>query len=251
MWRDKIRSGKRIVGTMLRVIRTPAVARFAAHGGLDFIMLDLEHGPYTMETVADIFTAARATGLGSFVRVPELSRGYVSRIMDCGADGVMVPMVDSLLEAEAFSRWARYAPVGGRGLGSCGGHTDYAKIAGAPEFMEQANRDTLVIAQIETTGALREIDAIAAVDGIDALLIGPNDLAISLGCPGELGSPVLRDAIGQVADAARAHDRILGMHGPDALLEEWMDKGLRLVMSSLDANILLDGMSAIAQRYGE
>lgn len=250
MWIDRLRAGERVVGTMFRVVRSPAAARMVAHGGLDFFMLDLEHGPYSLESVADIFAVGKAAGAGCCVRVPELSKGYVSRAMDCGAEGVMVPMVDSASDARLLAHWSRYAPAGARGLGSSGGHTGYSKIGPAAEFMSQANSESLAIAQIETRGALAEIDEIAAVEGIDVLLIGPNDLAISLGCAGELESEAVREAIGRVAEAAATHGKVLGMHGPDWMLEEWLGKGLRFVMSSLDANLLLDGMSAIARRHG-
>ena len=99
----KLREGKRVVGTMVRMIKDPAVAWMAHHAGLGYIMLDLEHGSYTLETVGNIFKVGRALGLGCFARVPELSRGYVSRIMDAGATGVMVPMLESV-EAGAATR---------------------------------------------------------------------------------------------------------------------------------------------------
>jgi 2-dehydro-3-deoxyglucarate aldolase/4-hydroxy-2-oxoheptanedioate aldolase len=161
MWIDKLRSGKRIIGTMLRMVRHSAAARIAKNSGLDFIMLDMEHGEYSLESVSDVFRVARALDLGSFVRIPELAKGYVSRAMEAGANGVMVPKLESVEEAEALVRWAKFAPLGDRGLGSTGGHTDFSIIAGKiPEFMEKANRETVSIAQIETKGAVECIDEI-------------------------------------------------------------------------------------------
>lgn len=247
----KMREGKRVVGTMVRMVRNPAIALIASHAGLDFIMLDLEHGPYNLETVEDIFKVGRTLGLGCFVRVPELARGYVSRIMDAGATGVMVPMVESVEEAELLTRWTKYAPLGGRGFGGVGGHTDFAIIGSeaTPAFMAQTNEDTIAIAQIETARAVEDIEAIAAVPGIDALLIGPNDLAISLGCAGDLMGDALDKAIGKVAATAKKHGKIFGLHAPDGLLERWIPRGCTLVMSNLDASILSAGMKAISQRY--
>lgn len=248
---QKLRNGGKIVGTMVRMIRNSAVASIAARAGLDYIMLDLEHGPYSFETVDDIFKVGRSLGLGCFVRVPDLSKGYVSRIMDAGADGVMVPMVESVEQAKLLAGWSKFAPLGIRGFGGVGGHTDYAVIGAdtTASFMERANRETLSIAQIETEQAVRDIDAIAAVPGIDALLIGPNDLAISLGCAGDLMGGVLDTAIGKVADAAQKHGKIFGMHAPDPLLERWIPRGCRLIMSSLDAIILTSGMKSITAKY--
>ena len=248
---QKLREGKRAVGTMVRMIRNPAVAVAAKNAGLDFIMLDLEHGPYSFETVDDVFKVGRALGIGCFVRVPELAKGYVSRAYDCGATGVMVPMLESAEQAQLLVRWGKYAPVGSRGFGGAGGHSNFIGVAPAdtPAFMAKANVETMTIAQIETAKAIENVDAIAAVPGIDALLIGPNDLAISLGAAGDLMGPVLDQAIGKVAEAAKKHGKIFGMHGPDGLTDRWLPKGLTLVMSNLDTNIVNAGLKAISLKY--
>jgi 2-keto-3-deoxy-L-rhamnonate aldolase RhmA len=219
--------------------------------GKSVIMLDLEHGQYTFETVGNIFKVGRAVGLGCFVRVPELSKGYVSRIMDAGATGVMVPMLESVEQARQLVAWSKYAPLGDRGFGTIGDHTNYAAVGAdtMASFMARTNEETLAIAQIETRRAIEEVDAIAAVPGIDALLIGPNDLAISLGCAGNLMGDALEKAIGKVAEAAKKHGKIFGLHAPDGLLERWIPRGCTLVMSNLDISILGAGMKAIAQKY--
>jgi 4-hydroxy-2-oxoheptanedioate aldolase len=248
---QKLREGARVVGTMVRMVRNPAIAAVAHNAGLDFIMLDLEHGPYSMETVEDVFKVGRVRGLGCFVRVPELAKGYVSRALDCGATGVMVPMLESVEQARLLVHWAKYPPLGGRGFGGMGGHTDFVGIAPAqtPAFMAKANVDTITIAQIETAQAIQNVDTIASVPGIDALLIGPNDLAISVGCPGDLLGDTLDISIAKVAEAAKKHGKIFGMHGPDGLTDRWLPRGLTLVMSSQDTNILAAGMKAISQKY--
>jgi 2-keto-3-deoxy-L-rhamnonate aldolase RhmA len=231
---QKLREGKRAVGTMVRMIRNPAVAVAAKNAGLDFIMLDLEHGPYSFETVDDVFKVGRALGIGCFVRVPELAKGYVS-----------------VEQAQLLVRWGKYAPIGSRGFGGAGGHSNFTGVAPAdtPAFMAKANVETLTIAQIETAKAIENVDAIAAVPGIDALLIGPNDLAISIGVAGDLMGPVLDQAIGKVAEAAKKHGKIFGLHGPDGLTDRWLPKGLTLVMSNLDTNIVNAGLKAISLKY--
>jgi 2-keto-3-deoxy-L-rhamnonate aldolase RhmA len=246
-----LKQGKRIVGTMIRMVRNPAIARVAAQAGLDFVMFDMEHGSYSLDVLSDIFAVARAVGLAGFVRVPELSKGYVSRIMDAGAVGVMVPMLESVEQARQFVDWAKFAPVGKRGFGSAGGHTNYGAASDAVGFMKAANEETLTIAQIETGQAVERIEAIAAVPGIDAMLIGPNDLAISLGYPGDLMNKNVTAAIGKVADAARKNGKIFGMHGPDPLTEMFIPQGLRLLMSQLDHGMLLAGMKAVATKWAE
>ncbi|MBN2553077.1 MAG: hypothetical protein JXB06_09920 [Spirochaetales bacterium] len=248
---QRLKSGGRATGTMIRLIRNPGIAWIARQAGLDFIMLDLEHGSSSLETLSDVAATGRGAGLEVFVRVPELAKGYVSRVLDCGCSGVMVPMVQSAEQARLLARWCKFAPVGDRGLGSSGTHTNFASVgAGAASgFMEAANDQVLAIAQIETAAAIEEIGAIAGVAGIDALLIGPNDLAVSLGCPGEMGNPRLLQAIDAVAEAADRSGKIFGMHGPEELMERYLSRGLRLVMSGLDINMLLSGMQKIAARW--
>ena len=246
---QKLRENQRIVGTMVRMVRNPAVAQIAKAAGLDFIMFDMEHGPYSIETVSDIAKVARASGIGIFARVPELAKGYVSRLMDAGVQGIMVPMVSNPEEAQKLVDWSRYAPVGKRGLGSNGELTDFAGMGSdALSFMADQNRKTLAIAQIETAEAIEKIDAIAAVEGIDVLLIGPNDLAISLGVPGETMGDVTQAAIGKVADAAEKHGKVFAIHAGDGMLEKW-DSRMQMVMNTLDIDVLKNGFASIAKKY--
>jgi 2-keto-3-deoxy-L-rhamnonate aldolase RhmA len=247
----ELRAGGRAVGTMVRLVRNPGIAWIARQAGLDFIMVDLEHGSSSPETLADVASAGRGAGVEVFVRVPELAKGYVSRALDSGCTGVMVPMVESLEQAELLAGWSKFAPVGRRGLGSIGNHTNFAAVRGdeAPGFMAAANDRVLANAQIETAAAIEGIESIAAVPGIDALLIGPNDLAVSLGYPGDLQNPRVLEAIDRVTEAAGRHGKIFGMHGPDALMERYLPKGLHLIMSNLDINLLLAAMREIAARW--
>jgi 2-keto-3-deoxy-L-rhamnonate aldolase RhmA len=245
----ELRNGNRIVGSMVRMVRNPAIAQIAKHAGLDFIMFDLEHGPYSIETISDIAKVARASGIGIFARVPELAKGYVSRMMDAGVEGIMVPMISSKEEAEKLAGWARYAPIGIRGLGSNGELTDFAGMGSdAPTFMKKQNDRTLAIAQIETAAAIGNIDAIASVEGIDVLLIGPNDLAISLGVPGETMGDVTQNAIGKVADAAEKYGKVFAIHSGDAMLDKWESR-MQMIMNTLDISILTEGFSRIAKKY--
>jgi len=236
---------------MVRLIRNPGIALIAKQAGLDFFMLDAEHGTFGMETIADIALAARAAGIGCFIRVPELAKSYVSRVLDAGCSGVMVPMVSSVEEAEALAGLAKFDPTGRRGFGTIGNHTDYRPIGGgiAPEFTKEANDDVLAIAQIETVGGVENVEGIAAVKGIDALLIGPMDLSMSLGHTGDLKNPVVIEAIEKVAAAARANKEAFGIHGPDWLIEQFRPKGLNMIMSALDMNMLHGAMKTIAEKW--
>lgn len=247
MWRKKLEHGDAVVGTMLRISGNPAVVPLALNAGLDFVMADMEHAAYSFETLSNIFLVTRAYELGGFVRVPELSRGYVSRALDCGADGVMVPMIDSVEQARDFVRWAKYPPVGGRGLSSRGGHTGYLSNGDAAAHMAAANREVVTIAQIETAAGCAAVDEIAAVEGIDVLLIGPNDLEVSLNHDGASVFASREHAIERVAKAAKDHRKVFGMHADVSMLNAWAGHGLRFAMNSMDIKIIEDGLRRVAR----
>ncbi len=234
-----------IVGSMVRFTASPVVAHLAAAAGMDFIMADMEGGPFGMGEAAALFLALRVQNLGAFVRVPELSKAYVSRVLDCGADGVMVPMIESAEQARLFVDWAKYPPLGNRGLSVLGGNTGFRKVSDIPAYMEEQNSRILAIAQIESKTAIDNIDAIAAVPGIDVLLVGPNDLSVSLGCPGQLSAPAMDAALSATARAAEFNGKIFGIHGGTAMLKKWRQAGIGFCMSSTDIDILTAGMQAI------
>lgn len=247
---NSLREGQRIVGTMIRFTRNPGICQIAKAAGLDYIMYDLEHGDYSMESFSDAAKMARSVGLGIFVRVPELSKSYVSRVLDLGADAVMVPMISSKEDAEKLVGWSRYAPLGKRGLSTVGGHSGMVKSPMDPKsFMEEQNKNTLVIAQIETASGVACISEIASVPGLDVLLIGPNDLALSLGVPGNLMGTEVNEAIQKVYDASQENEIHFAMHAGNGLLEQWIDKKMNMVMNNMDIHLIHDALKSIAVKY--
>ena len=153
-------------------------------------------------------------------------------------------MTDTLAQAKEIVRWSKYPPVGERGYGSGCAHTDYVGGGRHEENMEAGNRNILSIAQIETKLAVDNADQIAAVKGVDVLLIGPNDLSISLGIPGDLMNPIELDAIAHVAASCKKHGKFLGLHAGFNLLEKFSED-LSFVMSQTDTDILAQGFSQI------
>ena len=245
MLAEKLGKGENIFGTMVRVSRNPIIANIVNNAGLDFFMVDMELGAYSFELLSDILMAAKSLEVGAFVRVPELTRSYVARALDLGANGVMVPMIESVEHARSFVEWSKYPPVGNRGMSANGGHTGYRKETDVRAMMDRLNNQTLTIAQIESVKGIQNVDEIASVEGIDVLLVGPNDLSVSVGCPGILDSPQMQEAILKVAQACQKNRKIFGMHGAASLLEKWIPHGLSLLMSSTDFDIMENGMKSL------
>lgn len=243
---EKLKSGQPAFGTMIRMIKSPGIASICKAAGFDMLMLDMEHGPYSFETVTDIAVMARAEGIGILVRVPELSKGAVSRALDCGVEGVMVPMLSTPEEARKLVEWSKYPPLGNRGLGSVGGLSRYVKPAQpVPQLMAETNEKVFAIAQIETVEGVKNAAAIAATDGIDALVVGPNDLANSLGCPGDLTCEKEDKAIAAISKAALDAGKSFGIHAGTEILERWAPHGMTFFLNSIDILALTDAFKQL------
>lgn len=242
--REKLMSGQKIYGTMLRIVQNPAVCYIAKNSGLDFVMYDCEHACYEMERLHNLFITGNALGLDGFLRVPTLSKEYISRALDQGAHGVMVPMLETADMAKELVKYSKFQPVGRRGYGGGGANVGYALGGKHDEVMEQANNTVISIAQIETKTAIDNAEAIASTPGIDALLIGPNDLSLSLGIPGDLFNKIELEAIAHVGEACKKYKKAFGMHAGAKLLERFIDD-LTLIMMQSDTDVLTSGFRNI------
>lgn len=240
--KQKMLSGEKICGTMVRVLRNPAICYLAKNAGLDYIMFDCEHSNYNMETLHDLYQVGNALGLGMLTRVPVLTKDYISRALDQGATGIMVPMTETPEQAKEIVKWGKYEPVGERGFGGIS-QFDY-KGGKTPELTKGANEKVILIAQIETKLGVENVDAIAATEGIDALLIGPNDLSISLGVPGDLMNPIELEAIAKVAAAAKKYGKGFGLHAGIPMFEKFKDD-VTIAMHSTDTDLLISGLKDV------
>jgi len=232
--RKKVLAGEYVYGMMIRQGRDPGTPAIFAAAGYDFCFFDMEHGNYSLETVADLIRGCKSVGIGSVIRVPHLETHFISRVLDAGAEGIMVPMTSKREQAERIVRYSKFTPLGARGFGNQTGQTDY-KVLKTVEFMKEANEHTLIIAQIETKEAIENIEEILDVEGIDVGLIGPNDLSISLGVPDLMGSEVMTQAIDRVVQAAKKKKKASGMHiGSIDALKKWRSKGMTVLAYSTD-----------------
>jgi 2-keto-3-deoxy-L-rhamnonate aldolase RhmA len=198
----------------------------------------MEHGNYSMETVADLISGAKSAGIATIIRVPHLETHFISRVLDAGAEGIMVPMTSTRQQAEQIVRYSKYTPLGQRGFGNQTGQTDYKPLK-TPDFMKEANEHTLIVAQIETREAIENIEAILDVEGIDVGLIGPNDLSISMGIPDQMGSEIITKAIDKVVESAKKKGKASGIHiGNIEALKKWRTKGMTVLAFSTDIGFM-------------
>lgn len=200
-----------MLGTFLVEFSEPATVHVLADAGFDFALVDCEHGNHDPRAVEALVEAGLHAGTCVLVRPPTADRDLITRILDAGAGGVLVPAVDSMEQVHQAVRVTKYRPIGRRGVHLLRGHTRHRPVD-APAFLAEANRDLLTLIQIELAGALSIVDQIAATEGVDGLYVGPGDLSVDLGVPGQWKAPVVQAALAQVAAACRKHGKIMGCH---------------------------------------
>ena len=217
--------------------------RALAAAGLDWVFFDAEHGPFGYETLQDLMRVAVEARICPIVRVVNLEYGLIARALDCGAMGVLLPRVESPdLLAQAIS-WTRFPPLGVRGFGLAAPQLGYEPVSIA-QAIAHVNANVLVVLQIETRTALERIDDLLAVKDIDAVLIGPGDLSISLGVPGQFDHPEFVAAVETIRDRCERAGIAPGMHMRSLeLAKKWTGRGLRLFSCNSDIGFLLDKAS--------
>ncbi len=233
-----LQNGEVLVGTFVMQFAVPSIATILASAGADYIIVDMEHTAFTMETVGSIVRAARGSDLPSIVRVPAIERHFISRALDVGASGVMIPCVESAEDVEKVVKSAKYAPEGNRGVAFGVGHDDFGdfrKLDGV-SYIAQANREIFLIGQIETVRGVENIDEILAAGGLDGIFIGPYDLSTSMGIAGQLDHPRMVESIEMVIAKVKAHGVVLGSYVNDYESgKRWLEAGVQLIACGNDA----------------
>lgn len=249
--KQALREGKAVLGTMVAEIRQPAVMQLLVNGGFDFVIIDNEHGPFNIETIADLSRTAVYLGLTPIVRVPDIAYPYIAQSLDGGAQGIMAPRIYTPEQAHQVVQTVKYPPVGQRGSALSRGHTAF-RGGNVSEIMAQANQESLVVIQIETVAALESIDEIVAVPGVDVAFIGPNDLSIALGVAGQTTSPTLVAAIEKVMDACARHNVATAIQMNDMKLAlHWAGRGIKMMSYSAEAGLLTSAAASATNALRE
>jgi 2-keto-3-deoxy-L-rhamnonate aldolase RhmA len=244
----QLRAGKLAIGLGLRQARTVDIAQIAKTCGFDWLFIDCEHNSMGTDTAAQIASASLAVGVTPVARVAGKEHWLASRLLDNGAQGVVVPHVETELEAKRIADHCRFPPIGHR---SMGGGLQQLGFAPMPvgEAARIVNEETLVVVMLESPKGIENCDAIAAVPGIDALLIGTNDFCFELGIPGKFDDPRVADAYKKVIAACRKHGKSPGMGGmyTAELLERHIAMGVQLILAGSDFSLLMQAGAARAQ----
>lgn len=237
--KQRLQKGEIAIGVGIRGLRGIEAARLMKSAGFDWLFIDLEHGSTSVETAGQLSVAALDAGIAPIVRVPAGELALGARCLDGGALGVVIPHVDTEDEARAMADAYRFPPAGHRSIGGAYPHFGFASRPIA-EVVRGLDEATLVIAMIETPQAVENAERIAAVPGVDALLVGTNDLSLEMGIAGQLDHARVRAALESVLGACKKHGKhaaLGGIYGKD-LLSRYLNLGFRMVLAGNDLSLL-------------
>ncbi len=246
--RDALRGDALVLCLALLNSRTPDVPAVAAACGYDAVYVDLEHTSTSLETAQMLCASALGAGISALVRVPSQDPSVIARVLDGGAVGVIVPHVNSKDEAEAVVHAARFPPIGHRSIAGPNAVSGYQPRT-ATQLVEILEQRTVVAVMIETPEAVAACDSIAAVEGIDMILVGPSDLSAEMGIHGQYENPDFQSAVDSVAAACRSHRVALGMAGIKSveLLSRFVELGLRFISAGTDIGMMTEAATTRAQ----
>jgi 2-keto-3-deoxy-L-rhamnonate aldolase RhmA len=242
--KQKLLSGGTSYGLFAFEFFTPGLPQIAQAAGAEFLLLDMEHSGAGIDTMKQQLAYCRGLEIAPFVRVPASHYHFIARVLDAGALGVMVPMVETAQQARDIVAWTHYPPRGRRGAILGGAHDDYSGGSARDKLAALDERCFLML-QVETEVGLANVEEIAAVSGVDSICIGFLDLSNFLGVPGETHNPKYLAAVDRIAAAASKHGRVLGTAAPDAAFaKEYAAKGFRMICFGTDAGLLQSALSA-------
>ena len=241
--KDALAAGHCKFGMVIRLARTAETVAVARKCGIDWLFIDTEHSALDFETVQTLCLAGLASGLPPLVRVLDVA--WAPRVLDIGAAGIIVPHVEDAAQAKAVAEACLYPPIGNRSLA---GPMYQLGLADLPtgENMRRANEETVVVVMLESPHAVANADEIAAVPGVDILLIGSNDLSKGLGIPGQHGDPRMEAAYRTVIDACKRHGKQAGMAGiyNHDVMRRYISLGIRFANAGQDMSFLVSGIRA-------
>lgn len=251
--KDKLARGEVVASMTVRFTRGVEIAQIARTAGFDMLYVDLEHSSFSFDTAGQICLAALSAGIAPFVRPPDKRPETIARLLDGGALGVIAPGVGSADEARAIVEAAKFPPLGTRGASGPYPHLQYRSFP-AEEVAAAMNDATMVIVQFESAEAVDRADEIAAVDGVDMVLVGVNDMLASLGLAGQYEHPKVHDAYARTIEACRKHGKHVGVGGlaiRPKLAAEFVAMGARMISTGTDTQFLLAAATEKARQVRE
>jgi 2-keto-3-deoxy-L-rhamnonate aldolase RhmA len=246
MWK-RLQAGETVYGCAIQCYRSSEIPRVLAAAGFDYFFLDMEHGGFDIETAQDLVSSAVSAGITPLVRVAELQYALVARLLDVGAQGIVLPRVEEPEVLREALSWMRYPPHGKRGYGVLPPVIDYEQ-QGMDTIMEHLNDNTCAVVQFETRTALDRADKLLSLPGVQIAMIGPADLSVSLGVPGQFDSPILVKAVERFIEKCNYYGVVPGIHCRSAALAlPWIARGMRFIGAGSEQSMLIERTRQVSQ----
>jgi staphyloferrin B biosynthesis citrate synthase len=246
---ERMKAGDVALGMTVRLARSGDIASIAKTTGHDFLFLDAQHAIFSLETLAHIAQAARGAGVAPMVRVRNVDDPDTSLLLDAGVTGIVFPDVNTAAEARRAVNAAKFAPLGKRSVSGAWSLFDFQTLPLA-DVLRALNENTLVVCMIESREGLANVEEIAAIEGVDVIHVGCNDLLVDMGKPGAFGDPEIVSAVERVIAAANAHGKFAGLGGDRDVIRqaEFIRKGVKFMTTWTDIGFLMEEAS---RRTGE
>ncbi len=246
--KKKLEEGNVVIGSFIKAAN-PALIEILGMSGMDYVLLDMEHGPVSMEKLEDLIRAADAVGVCAFVRVAGQQESDILHALDKGPGGVLVPMMNNKADAQKIVKYARYSPIGERGIDIYSRAARFGYIS-KTDFFSRANRETLLAIQIEGEEGANNLDEILSVDGIDIVYVGPYDLSQSMGIPGQINDARVIDKVKEIAKTIAAKGKFVGVYVDDVETARlYAEAGVQFISISVDVRIFAEACDSMVQAF--
>jgi 2-keto-3-deoxy-L-rhamnonate aldolase RhmA len=239
-----------IVGVTTQHVTQPWLARVWKNSGADFVYIEYEHSFMNEADLAGFVLSCRSAGLPVVAKTPELSRTHVAKLLEAGVIGIQLPWTESRAQVDKLVSYVKFPPVGIRAAAPGMGNCDYDLRASGRELIETGNRETVVLAHVETRTGIANLDAILSNPSVDVLFLGMYDLSISYGHPGEFRNPEVAAAVELAIAAAQRHGKVAGMYVPSAeAAAPWAARGMRFFETASEVDLIDAGARQLIQAF--
>ena len=242
--KEKILNHELCLGVGLRQSRTVDIGKIMFTSGYDWLFIDMEHNSMDIDIASQISVAAQDAGITPIVRVPDFAHHHATRVLDCGAMGVVFPHVENADIAKKLVSYCLYPPKGHRSMTGVLPQLDF-KQKPIADVASTVNENMLIVIMLESPEAIDNVDSIAAIDGVDVVLIGTNDLCMEMGIPGDYSNPKVKDAYSKVIETCKKYGKTPGMGGvyKEELMSEYIKMGMRFILSGSDLSFMMQSAS--------
>ena len=248
--KSMLKEGRVLVGVTTQHVTTAWLAKLWKNSGADFVYVEYEHSFMNEADLANFVLSCRANGLPVVAKTPELSRTHVAKLLECGVIGIQLPWTESREQIDRLVSYMKFPPVGIRAAAPGMGNCDYNLQTSGRELIETGNRETVVLAHVETRRGIENLDVILANPHVDILFLGMYDLSISCGHPGEFSHPDVAAAVEAALAAAQRHEKVAGMYVPDAkAAAPWVAKGMRFFETASEVDLIDSGARAVVAEF--